>query len=80
MITQIIRFSSGSLFVIFKNTVRIRLRFGKNSIKPVYKTPVRVWFDSLVKATEISFATFLPIIYLVVITFTVEFLLEITIK
>ena len=47
MITQIIRFSSGSFFVIFKNTVRARLRFGKNCIKPIYKTPVRVRFDSL---------------------------------
>ena len=45
--THIIRFSSGSLFAIFKNSVRVRLRFDKNSIKPVYKTPVRVRFDSL---------------------------------
>ena len=45
--TQIIRFSSGSLFAILKNTVRFRLRFDKNSLKPVYKTPVWVRFDSL---------------------------------
>ena len=44
---HIIRFSSGSLFAILKNTVRVRLRFDKNSEKPVYKTPVRVRFDSL---------------------------------
>ena len=43
--THIIRFSSGSLFAILKNTVR--LRFDKNSVKPVYKTPVRVRFDFL---------------------------------
>ena len=50
--TQIIRFSSGSLFAILKNrpTVRVRLRFDKNSVKPVYKTPVRVRFDSLIKS------------------------------
>ena len=46
--TQIIRFSSGSLFAILKNTVQVRLRFDKISVKPVYKTPVR--FDSLVFA------------------------------
>ena len=40
IITQIIWFSSRSLFLIFENTVR--LRFGKNSIKPVW-----VRFDSL---------------------------------
>ena len=45
--TQIIRFSSSSLFAKLKNTVRVRLRFDKNSVKPVYKTPVRVRFDSL---------------------------------
>ena len=45
--TQIIRFSSGSLFAILKNRVWVRLRFDKNSVKPVYKTPVRVRFDSL---------------------------------
>ena len=44
---QLIRFSSGLLFAILKNTVRARLRFDKNSVKQVYKTPVRVWFDSL---------------------------------
>ena len=44
--TQIIRFSSGSLFAILKNTVR--LRFNKNTVKPIYKIPIRVWFDSLV--------------------------------
>ena len=38
----IIRFSSGSLLAILKNTVR--LRFNKNSVKPVYKTPVRFGF------------------------------------
>ena len=43
--TQIIRFSSDSLFAILKNTVR--LRFDKNSVKPVYKIPVRVQFGSL---------------------------------
>ena len=47
--TQIIRFSSGSLFAILKNTVRLRLRFDKNSVKPVYKTPGGVRFDSLNK-------------------------------
>ena len=47
MIIQIIRFSSGSLFVILKNKVRVRLRLDKNSAKPVYKTLVRVQFDSL---------------------------------
>ena len=46
--TQIIRFSSGSLLAILKNTVGVRLRFDKNSVKPVYKSPVRVLFDSLV--------------------------------
>ena len=30
---QIIRFSSGSLFLIFKNSVQVRLRFGKNHVK-----------------------------------------------
>ena len=40
--THIIRFSSGSLFAILKNTVGVRLRFDKNSVKPVYKTTVRV--------------------------------------
>ena len=43
----IIRFSSGSLLAILKNTVRVRLRFDKNNVKPVYKTPVQVRFDSL---------------------------------
>ena len=28
--------------------VWVRLRFDKNSIKPVYKTPVQIRFDSLV--------------------------------
>ena len=46
--TQIIRFSSGSLFAILTSTVGVRLRFDKNSVKPVYKTSVRVRFDSLV--------------------------------
>ena len=45
--THIIPFSSGSLFAILKNAVRVRLRFDKNSVKPVCKTPVRVRFDSL---------------------------------
>ena len=45
--THIMRFSSGLLFATLKNTVRVRLRFYKNSVKPVYKTPVRVRFDSL---------------------------------
>ena len=40
--TQIIRFSPSSLFAILKNTVQVRLRFDKNSVKPVYKTPVRL--------------------------------------
>ena len=40
--------SSGSLFAILKNTVWFRLRFDKNSLKPVHKIPVRVRFDSLV--------------------------------
>ena len=44
--THIIRFSSDSLFAILKNT--IRLRFDKNSVKPVYKTPVWVRFGSFV--------------------------------
>ena len=48
--TQIIRFSSGSLFAILKNTVQVRLRFDKISVKPVYETPVWVRFDSLVFA------------------------------
>ena len=43
---HIIRFSVGSLFAILKNTVWVRLKFDKNSIKPVYKAPVRVRFDS----------------------------------
>ena len=47
---EIIRFSSGSLFAILKNTVQIRLRFDKIRVKPVYKTPVWVRFDSLVFA------------------------------
>ena len=47
---QIIQFSSGSLFAILKNTVQVRLRFDKISVKPVYKTPVRGRFDSLVFA------------------------------
>ena len=46
----IIRFSSGSLFAILKNTVRVRIRFDKNSVKSVYKTPVRVRFDSLTES------------------------------
>ena len=46
--TQIIRLSSGSLFANLKNTVRVRLRFDKNSVKSVYKTPVWVRFDFLV--------------------------------
>ena len=45
--TQIIRFSSGSLFAILKNTVQVRLRYDKISVKPVYKTQVRVRFNSL---------------------------------
>ena len=48
--TQIIWFSSGSLFAILKNTVQVWLRFDKISVKPVCKTPVRVRFDSLVFA------------------------------
>ena len=44
--TLVIRFSSGSLIAILKNTVRVRSKFNKNRIKPVYKTPVR--FESLV--------------------------------
>ena len=43
--THIIQFSSGSLFAILNNAARLRL--DQNSVKPVYKTPVRVWFDSL---------------------------------
>ena len=54
MITQIIWFSSDSLSVIFKNTVRVRLRFCKNSIKPIYKTPVRVRFDSLLSRDSVG--------------------------
>ena len=46
--THNIRFSSGSLFAILKNTVWVQLRFDKNSVKPVYKTLVLVCFDSLV--------------------------------
>ena len=42
--TQIVRFSSGSLFAILKNM--FRLRFDKINVKPVYKTPVR--FDSVI--------------------------------
>ena len=42
--THIIRFSSGSLFAILKNTVRVRLRLDKNSVKTVYKTPVLIRF------------------------------------
>ena len=53
---QIIRFSSGSFFVILKNTVRVRLRFGKNSINPVYKTPVRVRFNFLLKTVSRNFS------------------------
>ena len=52
--THIIRFSSGSLFAILKNTVRVRLRFDKNSVKPVYKTPIRVRCDSLLKTLSIA--------------------------
>ena len=52
--THIIRFSSGSLFAILKKTARVRLRFDKNSVKPVYKTPVRVRFDSLAD-TDLDF-------------------------
>ena len=48
--TQIIRFSSGSLFAILKNAVQVRLRFDKISLKPVYNIPVRVRFDHLVFA------------------------------
>ena len=48
--TQNIRFSSSWLFAILKNTVQVRLRFDQISVKPVYKTPVRVRFDSLVFA------------------------------
>ena len=43
--TYIIRFALCDL----KNSVR--LRFDKNSVKSVYKTPVRVRFDSLIAAT-----------------------------
>ena len=45
--THIIRFSSSSLFATLKkkNTVQLWLRFDKNGVKPVYKTPVR--FDFL---------------------------------
>ena len=50
--TQIIRFSSGSLFAILKNMVQVQLRFNKISLKPVYKTPVQVRFDYLVFAFE----------------------------
>ena len=39
--------------VIFKITVRVRLRFGKNGVKPVYKTSVRVRFDSLLVTLSI---------------------------
>ena len=51
---HIIRFSSGSLFAILKNTVRVRLRFDRNRVKRVYKTPVRVRFDSLRKTLDIG--------------------------
>ena len=51
--THIIRFSSCSLCTILKNTVRVRLRFDQNSVKPVCKTPVR--FDSLVTPLNIKF-------------------------
>ena len=50
--TLIIRFSSGLLFAMLRNTVRARLRFNKNSVKPVYKTPVLVRFDSLLKRKD----------------------------
>ena len=46
--TQIIQFSSGSLFAILKNAIQVQLWFDKISVEPVYKTPVRVRFDSLV--------------------------------
>ena len=46
--THIIPFSSGLLLAILKNLIRVWLGFDKNSVKPVYKTLVRVWFDSLV--------------------------------
>ena len=48
----IIRFSSGSLFAILKNTAQVWLRFDKNSVKQVYKTPVRVRFDSLAETSS----------------------------
>ena len=50
--THIIRISSGSLFAILKNTVRVRLRFDKDNVKPVYKTSVRVRFDFLIMANH----------------------------
>ena len=45
--THVSRFSSDSLLAILKNMVWVRLRFDKNSVKPIYKTPVRVRFDVL---------------------------------
>ena len=56
--THIIRFNSGSLFAILKNTVRVWLRFNKNSVKPVCKTPVRVRFDSLLFVANIAYLFF----------------------
>ena len=54
--TQIIRFSSGSLFAILKTTVRVRLRFDKNSVKPVYKTPARGRFNFLLQSLQLFIA------------------------
>ena len=34
--------------MILKNTIRVGLRFDKNRVKSVYKTAVRVRFDSLI--------------------------------
>ena len=70
--TQIIRFSSGSLFAILKNTVR--LRFYKNSIKPVYKTPVPVRFDSL------FFTTFQAIIHTILFHSLLNDILQVQIR
>ena len=48
--TPIVRLSSCSLFAILKNTVHVRSRFDKISVKPFYKTSVRLRYDSLVFA------------------------------
>ena len=60
--THIILFSSGSLLVILKISICVRLRLDKNSVKPVYKTSVWVRFDFLLKTLKKACVKILTII------------------